>query len=95
LEAQTKLAEYTANLGQAQMRQSAQRDSVRALAQAKSRVSDWQSQAARDPQSPRLVSLLQDIVNELDRVQSGTTASAEAQELRQFAKNKLQALQPE
>lgn len=94
LEAQTKLAEYTLNWGQAQTRQSAEQVSVRALEQAKNLVSNWQSLAARDPQSPQLVSLLQDIINELDRVQSGTTASAEAQELGQFAKNKLQALQP-
>jgi hypothetical protein len=94
LEAQTKLAEYTKNLGQAQIRQSAEQVSVRALEQAKNLVSNWQSLAARDPQSPQLVSLLQDIINELDKVQGGTTASAEAQELGQFAKNKLQALQP-
>lgn len=94
LEAQTKLAEYTKNLGQAQIRQSAEQVSVRALEQAKNLVSNWQSLAARDPQSPQLVSLLQDIINELDKVQGGTTASAEAQELGQFAKSKLQALQP-
>jgi hypothetical protein len=94
LEAQTKLAEYTKNLGQAQIRQSAEQVSVRALEQAKNLVSNWQSLAARDPQSPQLVSLLQDIINELDKVQGGTTASAEAQELGKFAKNKLQALQP-
>lgn len=94
LEAQTKLAEYTVNLGQAQTRQVAERDSLSALQQAKARVSDWQSLAASNPQSPQLVSRLQDIINELDNVQNGTTAAAEARELRQFAQNKLVQLQP-
>lgn len=95
LEAQKKLAEYTSNLGQTKTRQSAERDSVGALSQAKARIADWQRLAARDRQNLQLVSSLQEIINQLDRVQSGTTASREAGELRQFAQNKLEAIQPQ
>ncbi|MDY6938642.1 MAG: hypothetical protein SWY16_13340 [Cyanobacteriota bacterium] len=89
LEAQAKLAEYRGNLDTAQRRASEEETSVAALTRAKERISNWQSLAANNPQSPQLVGDLQSIVNELDKVQAGTTAYAEAEQLRAFARNKL------
>jgi len=50
-----------------------------------------------DPKSfdrNRVVSQLQSIINQLEKVQNGTTAYMKAQELLLSAKNKLQQLQP-
>ena len=89
LEAQTKLAEYQVNLDTAQRRASQEKTSVAALDRAKERTYIWQRLAASNPQSPQLVSSLQDIVNELDKVQAGTTVYEEAGELKTFARSKL------
>lgn len=88
-EAQAKLAEYKANLAQAEIRLANERQSVAALTEAQRLTAQWQAIAATTPQSPRLVSVLQTILNELDKVEPGTTASADAQELRQRAENAL------
>ena len=89
LEAQTKLAEYQVNLDTAQRRASQEKTSVAALDRAKERTYIWQRLAASNPQSPQLVSSLQDIVNELDKVQASTTVYEEAEELKTFARSKL------
>jgi hypothetical protein len=93
LEAQTKLAEYQINLGNAQIRWQNERDSEAAIKRAKNLIADWQRYALNDSQNTGvLASKLQDIINQLDLVKPGTTTHREAQELLQFAKNKLQEL---
>ena len=93
LEAQTKLAEYQINLGNAQIRWQNERDSEAAIKRAKNLIADWQRYALSDSQNTGvLASKLQDIINQLDSVKPGTTVSSEAQELLQFAKSKLQEL---
>ncbi len=93
LEAQTKLAEYQINFGNAQIRWQNERDSEAAIKRAKNLIADWQRYALSDSQNTGvLASKLQDIINQLDSVKPGTTVSAEAQELLQFAKKKLQEL---
>ena len=89
LEAQAKLAEYQVNLNTAKRRASDEQTSVAALTRAKERVSGWQRLAASNPKSPQLVSGLQEIANELDKVQAGTTVYEEAEQLKTFARNKL------
>lgn len=94
LEAQTKLAEYKTNLGIVRTRLQSEQLSSRAISRAKSLIADWQSmQSAAYTNPDRLVSRLQEIIKELDSVQPGTTAYAEAQKLLQFAKQALNKLQ--
>ncbi len=95
LDAQKKIAEYTKNLGITKVRKEAEKDSVEALKRAKDRIAEWQILAgSKDPNIGRLSSALQLIINELDKVQPGTNATKEAQELRGFAQKKLKELQP-
>lgn len=84
-EAQMKLAEYRSNLAQARIRLANERNSAEALDRAKGLVSEWQSLAAANPRDPRLVSLIQNILNQLDKVEPGTTATAEAERIKQSA----------
>ncbi len=92
-DAQKLLADYTDNLAVTQIRQQSERASAAALQKAKGRIAEWQSLANYDSSSPRLVSQLQTIINELETVETGTTAYKESQQLLKFARNKLQALQ--
>ena len=93
LEAQTKLAEYQINLGNAQIRRQNERDSEAAMKRAKNLIADWQRYALNEnPNTGVLASKLQDIINQLDLVKPGTTPHAEAQELLKFANNKLKEL---
>jgi hypothetical protein len=92
LDAQTKLAEYTANQLAASNRKVLEENSVRALQSANDRIAQWQHLAANNPKSPQLVSSLQEILNDLERVKPGTTAFNRSQELQQFAQQKLQEL---
>jgi len=93
LEAQGKLAEYQANLANVTVWLQNEKDSVNAMKKAKDLIASWQRDALSDsPNVGLLTSKLQLIINQLELVQPGTTVSAEAQELLQFANNKLQEL---
>ncbi|MGC9505901.1 hypothetical protein [Baaleninema sp.] len=92
VEAQTKLAEYKSNIATAKIRLENERNSVMALDRAKELTSRWQSIAANNPDSPQLVSILQDILNQLDKVEAGTTATEDAEDLRKSAKRALDRL---
>lgn len=93
LEAQTKLAEYKGNLANVKVWLQNEKESVDTMKRAKDLIADWQGYALSDRQNLGLLtSKLQLIINQLDLVKPGTTVSSEAQELRQFAKNKLQEL---
>ncbi len=88
LEAQTKLAEYQANLTDAKTRLQAERESGKAFKQAKNLIADWQKYAVDNPQRGLLVSKIQSIINQLESVKPGTTNYEEAQDLLKFARNK-------
>lgn len=88
-----QLAQYKTNLGIAQTRLAAEQESSRALQQAKEQIADWQRLAGSKPNRGELASQLQSIINQLEQVKPGTTATAEAQTLRQFAQKQFQALQ--
>ena len=96
-EAQKLLAQYSTNLGQVNIRQQAEKDSVEALQQAQSKIERLLAATPTDANSVdrnRTISKLQGIINDLDNVQNGTTAYLKAQELMLSAKNKLNQLQP-
>ncbi|MBW4573670.1 MAG: hypothetical protein KME08_00120 [Aphanothece sp. CMT-3BRIN-NPC111] len=95
-EAQKLLAQDQYNLGQIQIRRKAEADSVAALEQAQSQIQSFQASTPTDAKSldrNRTISQLQGIINQLEKVQSGTTAYLKAQELLLSAKNSLKQLQ--
>ncbi|MBO1346072.1 MAG: hypothetical protein EBE86_001100 [Hormoscilla sp. GUM202] len=93
VDAQQKLAQYQQNLGVARTRRQAEIESVRALRRAKDLISQWQTLAGSNPNRSLLASKLQSIINQLEIVQAGTTATAEAKELLKFARAKILELQ--
>lgn len=95
VDAQTKIAEYTKNLGITKVRKEAEKESVEAVKRAKDKISNWQRLAGSvKPNIGMLTGELQNIINDLDTVKEGTTVSKEAKELLEFAKKKLKELQP-
>ena len=94
-EAQKLLAEYSNNLGQVKIRQQAEQESVRTLEQAQRKIEYLLAATPTTAQSldrNRTISQLQGIINELERVQNGTTSYMKAQELLLQAKSKLNQL---
>lgn len=95
-QAQKLLATYQANLAAVRIRRQAQQDSVQTLDSAQRQI---QSLLASTPTNPqigdrnRTISQLQGIINQLKKVQPGTTAYLEAQQLLLSANNKLSQLQ--
>ncbi len=96
-EAQKLLATYTANREQIKVRRQAEANSVVAFQQAQQ---DIESLLATIPDGGdvtnlnQTISRLQGIINQLERVQEGTTVYLQAQELLLSAQNKLSQLQP-
>lgn len=92
VQAQTKLVEYRQNAAMARIRLRNEQSSTEALNQAKGRITAWQQSAASNANTGVLVSGLQSIIYDLDRVKTGTTATEEARSLREFAEAKMQEL---
>lgn len=96
IQAQTKIAEYRVNLAQVKLKQEEEQASVQAIERAKNQI---QNLLASTPDNadrvnrPQTAAIIQGIINELQKVQPGTTVSSEAQELMEFAKAKLKELQ--
>lgn len=96
-EAQKLMAEYKANLAQIKLRQIAESKSVRHFEQAQSQIQSLVARFPTDPQSVdrnSIISQLQSVINQLEKVQNGTTPYLEAQELLLSAKAKLKEFQP-
>lgn len=95
-EAQKLLAIYEANLGQVKVRRQAEADAVEAMELAQREIESLLASTpadAHDVQHNRVLSQLQSIINQLEKVQNGTTAYLKAQELLLSANNKLRQLQ--
>jgi hypothetical protein len=91
------LAEYKKNVAIVKIRLQAERDSVEALEAAQRMTQSFLASATTDNLATNrgyLLSELQGIIDQLRKVQSGTTAYREAQALLQSAQKKLQQLQP-
>ena len=96
-EAQKLLAQYNSNLGQVKIRRQAEQASVETLQRAQDRIEKLLASIPTDATSVNqnyIISELQGIINELEKVQNGTTAYLKAQELLLSAQNKLKQLQP-
>jgi len=92
LDAQTKLAEYQKNLGITQIRLAAEKDSAKALQEAKSLFVNLQNDVTS--QNPgKSLSQLQQIINQLESVKPGTTVYPESQKWLQSARKKQQEWQ--
>jgi hypothetical protein len=95
-EAQKLMATYEANLSQVKIRRQAEADSMAALEKAQREIENLLASVPKNPQDVdrnSLLSQLQSIINELEKVQNGTTAYPKAQQLLVSAKKKLQELQ--
>jgi len=95
VEAQKLLATYQTNLGTVQTRQQVEQESVEALEQANSQIEDLVASIPSDAASMdrnSTISQIQEIINQLKKVQNGTTAYPRAQELLLSAQNKLNQL---
>jgi hypothetical protein len=95
-EAQRLLAQYNTNIGQVRIRRQAEETSVYALGSAQRQIESLLANTPTDAQAVNrnyTASQLQSIINELKRVQNGTTAYLEAQNLLLSAQNKLNQLQ--
>ncbi len=91
-EAQKLMATYIAEQGQIRVRQQRESDAVQAYSQARSRIEDLISSVARDPQRMNpadIAGRLENIIRQLESVDTGTTVYAEAQDLLISAKQKL------
>ena len=92
LDAQTKLAEYQKNLGIAQIRLQAEKDSGTVLQEAKSLFANLQKDV-NSQNSGNSLSQLQQIINKLESVKPGTTVYPETQKWLQSARKKQQEWQ--
>ena len=92
LDAQTKLAEYQKNLGIAQIRLQAEKDSATVLQEAKSLFANLQKDV-NSQNSGNSLSQLQEIINKLESVKPGTTVYPESQKWLQSARKKQQEWQ--
>ncbi|MEH2399545.1 hypothetical protein [Nostoc sp.] len=95
-EAQKLLAIYQANLGQVKIRRQAEADAVEAIDAAQREIGSLLASIpadAHDVERNRVLSQLQSIINQLRKVQNGTTAYLKAQELLLSANNKLRQLE--
>ncbi len=89
-------AEYSTNIGQIRIRRQAEEDSVKSLDLAQSLIEILLKNTPTDGKYLDIngtIAQLQKIINELDKVQNGTTSYLKAQELKIFATNKLKELQ--
>jgi hypothetical protein len=93
-EAQKLLARYTTNLGEIEVRRQAEEDAVSTVQEAKMQIQRLLATADAHESTARTASQIQGIIDQLERVQPGTKAYLEAQQLLLSANNKLNQLQP-
>ncbi|MDJ0729975.1 MAG: hypothetical protein QNJ33_08280 [Crocosphaera sp.] len=93
LETQRLLAEYETNSSVVKLRSKAEKESIEALEIAKKSIQNLQEQFANgvEPNERKLfISKMQGNMEQLTKVQTGTTAYEEAQQLLEFAQAKLE-----
>jgi len=95
-QAQKLLATYETNLGQVKIRRQAEAESVQALSRAQREIENLVASIPTDPQHldrNRVISQLHSIINQLERVEKGTTVYLKAQELLRSANHKFKQFQ--
>ncbi|WP_019499412.1 hypothetical protein [Pseudanabaena sp. PCC 6802] len=96
-EARRLMAEHQRSLAEVRERREAEARSVRALEHAQNKIEYLLASTPVNPQASdrnRIISQLQAIINELDKVQNGTTVYLKAQDLKLKAEAKLTQLTP-
>lgn len=96
-EARRLMAEHQTSLGEVRVWKEAEAKSLQALESAQDKIERLLAATPVDAKSidrNRTISQLQGIMNELDKVQNGTTSDRKAQELKLHAANKLNQLSP-
>jgi hypothetical protein len=96
-EARRLMAEHQTSLGEVRVWKEAETKSLQALESAQNRIERLLATTPVDAKSidrNRTISQLQGIIDELDKVQHGTTSYHKAQELKLHAENKLNQLSP-
>jgi hypothetical protein len=91
-EAQTLLAQYQSNLGIVKEHKAKEESSARALESATDKTTRMLAQNLEAMDRNQVASLLQDIINDLEKVQPNTTSSARASEMLRSANQKLAQL---
>lgn len=95
-QAQKLLATYETNLGQVKIRRQAEADAVQTLARAQQEIENLVASMPNDPKNwdrNRVISQLHSIINQLEKVEKGTTVYLKAQELLLSANNKFKQFQ--
>jgi len=96
IKAQELKAQYARNLGTIRIRREAEETSVQALERAQNQIDQLLvsiPNQSNQADLARSAAQIQSIINELEKVQEGTTVHTKAVELLNFARAKLQALQ--
>ena len=96
LKSKQLIAEYSAKLAQIRLQKSAEKTSINAFNNAQKKVEKLLINTPANSQSlnvNRTIADLQNIINELDKVQKETTVWTESQKLKTFAGKKLKELQ--
>jgi hypothetical protein len=95
-EAQKLMATYEANLGKIKIRQQAEQESTQAFEQAQRNIQSLLASVPSNANSADrndIISRLQGIINQLEKVQNGTTVYLQAQDLLLKANNRLEQMQ--
>ncbi len=86
-------AQYKANLAQIRLKKDAQANSAIAFNSAQQKIANLQQQNKSNSSNvEQTISQLQDIINELNKVESGTSFYQESQDLKSFANQKIAQL---
>lgn len=96
LDAQTLMASYQSNLAQIQLRKTAEIASLKAYENAQQKTENLVASIPSDDSkvnNNQVISKLQSIINDLDKVETGTTVYEKAQKLKKEAQNKLNEYQ--
>ena len=91
------IAQYSANLAQIRLRKNAEQNSVVAFNNAQRKIEGLLQKTTVNPNAlnvNRTIADLQNIINELDKVENGTTVYQDSQQLKVFANQKIKELQP-
>jgi hypothetical protein len=90
------IAVYNTNLAEVRIRLKAEEKSLESLESAQKLITQLTANLPTEINSSNInqaISQIQSIIDELDRVEKGTTSYSKAQELKYFAQNKLKQLQ--
>lgn len=93
-QAQVLLATYSNNLGIVEAKVEAEKTSAQALAEAESKSASLMARNLEAMAPNQIASEFQAIINDLNRVQPGTTVEPQAKELLRYAEEKLKQLNP-